>query len=814
MKKAIITAFLAAGFWATAFAQTLTDSQVISIIQSEVRAGSSQSQIADKLIRRGATLDQVQRLRDQYERTRSASLSSETTSDNKLEEANVVSNPDQELTTGSLRYDTDVTNSADDDYEAMEQNIRSNSGYNDDTSARTIFGHDVFRRRLLSFEPNSNLAVPQTYVLGPGDMVTIEIYGASQRTVRETVTRDGTITVPDYGPIVLSGMTVAQATETLKSQLGSRYVSSDIRLTVSQTKTIMVNVMGEVRAPGTYHLSSFATVFHALYMAGGINNLGTLRDVKVYRHGRLITSVDIYDFILNGKLTGNVRLQDEDLIQVGTYANLVGVTGNVKRPMFYEMKPTETVQTLIDYAGGFTGDAYKKTLRVVRKSGTDFSVFNVDEYDMGTFKLADGDAVTVDGILNRYSNMVEINGAVFRPGMYELGKDVFSVKSLINKAAGLTEDNFASHALIHRLKADRTLEVISVDVAGIMNGTKPDITLKNEDAVFIPTQADRVRERTVTVTGLVMFPGSFQYADNMSVEDLIVQAGGLRDQASTARVDVSRRIIDPKATSTSHTIAQTFSFSLKDGLIVDGDKSFTLEPYDVVHVRRSPGYYAPRQITVRGEVVFEGQHTLDQKNMRLSDAIKMAGGLTQDAYVRGAQLRRTMNEEERRVRASLYETLSNIDEDDTIRRSRLETETTYTVGIDLEKALANPGGDDDLVLREGDNLFVPEYNGTVKVGGEVMLPNTLTFNSGKGYKWYINQSGGFSKKARKRHAYIVYQNGTSQLVKKGAKVEPGSEIVVPAKEPREPAKWSDWVALGTTMASMAALVASIIRLIN
>ncbi len=814
MKKAIITAFLAAGFWATALAQTLTDSQVISIIQSEIKAGSSQSQIAQKLIQRGATLDQVQRLRDQYERTRSASVSSQTTSGERLEQSNVVSNTNQELTSASIQYNTDVTNSAGDEYEALEQNIRSNSGYNDDTSARTIFGHDVFRQRLLSFEPNSNLAVPQTYVLGPGDMVTIEIYGASQRTVRETVTRDGTITVPDYGPIVLSGMTVAQATETLKSQLGSRYVSSDIRLTVSQTKTIMVNVMGEVRAPGTYHLSSFATVFHALYMAGGINNLGTLRDVKVYRHGRLITSVDIYDFILNGKLTGNVRLQDEDLIQVGTYENLVGVTGNVKRPMFYEMKPTETVQTLIDYAGGFTGDAYKKTLRVVRKSGTDFSVFNVDEYDMGTFKLADGDAVTVDGILNRYSNMVEINGAVFRPGMYELGKDVFSVKSLINKAAGLTEDNFASHALIHRLKADRTLEVISVDVAGIMNGTKPDVTLKNEDAVFIPTQADRVQERTVTVTGLVMFPGSFQYADNMSVEDLIVQAGGLRDQASTARVDVSRRIIDPKATNTSHSIAQTFSFSLKDGLVVDGDKSFTLEPYDVVHVRRSPGYYAPRQITVRGEVAFEGQHTLDQKNMRLSDAIKMAGGLTQDAYVRGAQLRRTMNEEELRVRAALLESLGNTDEDDEVRRNRLETSTTYTVGIDLEEALANPGGDADLVLREGDNLFIPEYNGTVKVGGEVMLPNTLTFNSGKGYKWYVNQAGGFTKRARKRHAYIVYQNGTSQTVKKGAKVEPGSEIVIPSKEPREPAKWSDWVSLGTTMASMAALVASIIRLIN
>jgi len=814
MKKYLIATCLAVSLSTACFAQTLSDSQVISIIRSEVRAGSSQSQIASKLIQRGATVDQVRRLRDQYERERNAATTTNVAEDNRLEQSNPVSNNEQELTTGSLRFDTDVTNAADADYEAVEQNVRANSGYNDDTAGRRIFGHDVFRRRLLSFEPNMSLAVPQTYVLGPGDMVTIEIYGASQRTVRETVTRDGTITVPDYGPIVLSGMTVAQATETLKSQLGSRYVSSDIRLTVSQTKTIMVNVMGEVRAPGTYHLSSFATVFHALYMAGGINNLGTLRNVKVYRNERLLTTIDIYDFILNGKLTGNVRLQDQDLIQVGTYENLVGVTGNVKRPMFYEMKPTETVGTLVDYAGGFTGDAYKKTLRVVRKTGEDFSVFTVDSFDMGSFKLSDGDAVTVDGILNRYSNMVEINGAVFRPGMYELGKDVFSVKTLIEKASGLTEDNFAGHALIHRLKADRTLEVIPVDVLAILSGTKPDVTLKNEDALFIPTQAERVAERTLTVTGYVMFPGSFQYADNMTVEDLIVQAGGLRDQASTARVDVSRRIMDPKATTTSHTIAKTYSFSIKDGLVVDGDRSFTLEPYDVVHVRRSPGYYAPRHITVRGEVVFEGQHTLDQKNMRLSDAIRMAGGLTADAYVKGAQLRRTMNEEELRVRRATIESLSNTEEDDVIRARRLELETTYTVGIDLEQALANPGSDYDLVLREGDNLYVPEYNGTVKVGGEVMLPNTISYNSGKSYKWYVNQSGGFSKRARKRHAYIVYQNGTSQMVKKGAKVEPGSEIVVPAKEKKEPAKWSDFVGLGTTVASVAALVASIVRLIN
>ena len=815
MKKFIITSIMTICFCTAIFAQKLSDNQVLEIIRSEAQAGSSQSQIASKLMQRGATIEQVRRIRDQYERTRNASVNSQTTSDERQGQTNVVSNNSQELTTGSLDYGTDVDNSADDDYRAMEQNVRANTGYNVDTSGRTIFGHDIFRQRLLSFEPNMSLAVPQTYVLGPGDMVTIEIYGASQRTVRETVTRDGTITVPDYGPIVLSGMTVSQATETLKSQLGSRYVSSEIRLTVSQTKTIMVNVMGEVRAPGTYHLSSFATVFHALYMAGGINNLGTLRDVKVYRHGRQITSVDIYDFILNGKLTGNVRLQDEDLIQVGTYQNLVGVTGNVKRPMFYEMKSTESVQTLIDYAGGFTGDAYKKTLRVVRKSGSDFSVFNVDEFDLGTFKLADGDAVTVDGILNRYNNMVEVNGAVFRPGMYELGKDVFSVKTLIDKANGLTEDNFAVHALIHRMKADRTLEVISLDVAGIMNGTKPDVPLKNEDVLFIPTQSDKVSERTVTITGLVMFPGSFQYADNMSVEDLIVQAGGLRDQASTARVDVSRRIVDPKATTTRHIISQSFTFALKDGLIVDGDKNFTLVPYDVVHVRRSPGYYTPRHITISGEVVFEGQHTLETKTMRLSDAVRMAGGLTQDAYVKGAQLRRTMNDEERRLRSSVQRSLSNLEGNDSISSDRLNTSDIYLVGIDLEKALSHPGSDEDLVLRENDELFIPEYNGTVKISGEVMLPTTLSYNSAKkSFKWYVNRAGGFSNLARKRHAYVVYQNGTSQTVKNGAKIEPGCEIVIPGREPREPAKLSDYVAIGTTLASVAALVASIVRLIK
>lgn len=800
------------------FAQSMTDTQVLQFVQSETKAGSSQSQIVTKLIQKGVNIDQIRRIRNQYQKQlKQRGLSG--AADAALKEADSRMRKDngrekRNLVTRNLDQEETLNQEADLEYAQIQQNIIDQDSVRLMNDTQKVFGRDIFNNRLLSFEPNMNLATPQNYVLGPGDQVVIDIYGASQRTMTITVSPDGTVTVPGYGPIQVSGLSVASAKQKLRSSLGSRYASSNLDLTVGQTRTIMVNVMGEVRVPGTYTLSAFATVFHALYLAGGINDLGTLRNVKVFRQGRQVTVVDIYDYILNGRLGGNIRLMDNDVIQVGPYDCLVGITGNVKRPMFYEMRSNESVKTLLNYAGGFTGDAYQKNVRLTRKSGSHFSVFNVNEFDMATFKVADGDAVEVDGILNRYENMVEVTGAVFRPGKFELGGAVSTVKQLVEHADGLTEDAFTAHAVLNRMKEDRTREVLSVDIKGIMEGTVADIPLRNEDVLFIPTQTERVSERILTISGEVMAPGSYEYADNMTLEDFVLMAGGLTDAASTVKVDVSRRIRDPKSLKAGQEISKTYSFALKDGLVVDGTQGFVLEPYDVVQVRRSPGYLLPRNVTVEGEVAFEGDFTLEKKNQRLSDLIKMAGGVTDQAYVRGARLERMMTEDEKaRMLAAIQLARQTAAGKDSINLDMLSTAESYPVGIHLDEALANPGGDADIVLREGDRLVVPEFNGTVKISGNVLYPITVAYKAGKNYKYYINQAGGFGQRAKKSKTYIVYQNGTGSLAKKG-KVEPGCELIVPNKPEHNPQNLLQWISLGTSFASLATMITSIVHLVK
>ena len=802
------------------YGQGMSDTQVMDFVQREAQAGTSQSQIVTKLIQRGVKIDQIRRIRAQYQSQLQkrgmtgaadaavAAVESRMRTNNSGQQA-------QEVVAAKQGTATEVYQEADVEYAQIQENINTKqANVVEQIDGKKVFGRDIFNNKLLSFEPNMNLATPQNYVLGPGDQVIIDIYGASQKSEQLTVSPDGAVTVPGYGPIAVSGLTVAAAQAKIRSSLGTRYASSAIKLTVGQTRTIMVNVMGEVRVPGTYTLSAFATVFHALYMAGGISDLGTLRNIRVIRQGRQVTVVDVYEYILNGRLAGNVRLQDNDVIQVGAYDCLVGITGNVKRPMFYEMRSNESVSTLLNYAGGFTGDAYKKSLRLVRKTESHFSVFNVGEFDMSTFKVADGDAVEVDGILNRYENMVEVTGAVFRPGKYELGNEINSVKTLIEHADGITEDAFTGRAVIHRMKEDRTLEVLSVDVQGILDGTVADIPLKNEDRLFIPTQAERVNERTLTITGEVMSPGTYEFADNTTIEDLIVMAGGLTDQASLAKVDVSRRILDPKATTKTREIAKSYTFELKDGLMINGAKNFLLEPYDVVHVRKSPVFSTARNFSIAGEVNYEGEFTIENKNMRLSDAIRMAGGLTEDAYLRGARLVRLMNEEERVRAAASREAINKIltERGDSIAWDKMDADSTYLVGIELDEAIKNPGGDHDILLREGDQIFVPEYNATVKISGDVFFPNTVFYEAGKGYKHYVNMAGGFGHSAKKSKSFIVYQNGTVGVVSKGAKPEPGCEIIVPSKKRKQPFNWSSVAAITSGLTGIAALILAISRL--
>ncbi len=680
---------------------------------------------------------------------------------------------------------------------------------------KRVFGRDIFNRKDLSFEPNMNIATPQNYRLGPGDAVNIDIYGASQKSEQTTVSPDGDVVIEGFGPVQVSGLTVAEANARLRSTLGSRYSSSRVRLTVGQTRTIMVNVMGEVKRPGTYTLSAFASVFHALYMAGGINDLGTLRNIKVYRQNKLVTVVDIYDYILNGKLTGNVRLADNDVVVVGAYDCLVNLTGKVKRPMYYEMKRSESVGTLLKYAGGFAGDAYTKAVRVVRKTGREYSVFNVDEFDFNTFHLADEDSVSVDSILPRFSNMVEVKGAVFRPGMYQVGGSINSVRTLIEHAEGITEEAFTARAVMHRMRPDRTLEVIPVDIEGIMSGKVADIPLQKNDVLFVPTKGEMMQQQTVTIHGEVMYPGIYKFAANETLEDLVLQAGGLKESASTTKVDVARRIINPKALSTDSVISRTYTFALKDGFVIDGETGFTLQPFDEVYVRKSPGYNVQKNIAVQGQVMFAGTYTLTSKNERLSDAIKRAGGVTDLAYIRGARLERRITPDERlRMETVLRLAEMQSGKKDSVEKKRLDLGDTYYVGIELEKALAEPGGDADLVLREGDKLIVPEYNGTVKISGNVMYPNTVAYEKGRRPAWYINQAGGFGNRAKKSNTYIIYMNGTVARVGHNAKIRPGCEIVVPTKPEGNGKALTQWLSVGTTVAGLATLIAAIANLIK
>ena len=810
MKKFLLTTAMCLVTTLSIHAQ-MSDQQVIEFIAREQKAGTSQSKIVTKLMQKGVKIDQIRRLRNQYSKQLNKSgLSSQADAAVSDAESRMRQAEDtkQEVTTAKSGTEGETEKEADVEYAAIKGNIKQAESAVSDV--KNVFGRNIFNNKLLSFEPSMNIATPPNYVLGPGDHIIIDIYGASQRAVTAQVSPEGKVTLPGVGPVKVSGMTVAAAQSHIRSTLGSRYSSSQLSLSLGQTRSMTINVMGEVKTPGTYTLSAFSTVFHALYMAGGINDIGTLRNIKVFRNGRQITVVDVYEYILNGRLAGNIRLMENDVIVVGPYDCLVGIEGNVKRPMFYEMRPTESVGTVLKYAGGFTGDAYKKAIRLTRKSGDRYTVHNIEEFDMSTFKVNDGDAISVDGVLNRYENTVEIKGAVFRPGKFQLGNNVTSVRSLIEAADGVTEDAFTAHAILHRMRLNRTLEVISVDVAGILSGTVADIPLKSEDVLFIPTENERLNERILSIEGEVISPGIYEFAENTTIEDLVLQAGGLTDVASTAKVDVSRRIIDPKALEGSKDISKTFSFKLKDGFVIDGQPGFILEPYDIVQVRRSPTYIEPRNIFIEGEVQYSGVVTLSAKNQRLSDAIKAAGGLTSEAYIKGARLVRSVTDDERNRASDLRRQMRNRGEqNDTIQASQLNLFKTYTVGINLDEAMKNPGCDYDLVLRDGDRIIVPEYNGTVKISGNVQFPNTVAFNEGKSYKWYINKAGGFGSRSKKSKTFIIYQNGTMAQVGRGTKVEPGCEIVVPTKAKKDMSAVTQWLSIGSSVTGLAAMIATI-----
>ncbi len=827
---------------ATTWAQSgMTDNQVMDYVIEQNAKGVSRQQIVTQLIQRGVTIEQIRRIQKKYQKQiKNGTLGAEDITagskavKTRMREANGEKREEQAKKDQKKASQFRIKDSKMEDFkkkqkrtydendkdfvemdEAMDFMMPDSLKYfmeEEKESKRKIFGHDVFNNKNLTFESSMNLATPQNYRLGPGDAVNVDIWGASQESITETISPDGTITIEGIGVIQLGGLSVSQAKARLKKVLGPRYQGSQIDLTLGQTRTITVNIMGEVKMPGTYAMSAFATVYNALYMAGGPNEIGTLRNVKVFRRGRQVTSVDVYDFLLNGKLTGDVRLQDNDVITVGPYEALVNITGKVKRPMFYEMKKTESAATLLRYAGGFTGDAYTKAIRINRKAGNQYSVFSVGEFDMSQFKLMDEDSVSVDSTLNRYQNMVEIKGAVFRPGMYHVGKNISTVKALVEAAAGLTEGAISQHAVMHRMRADRTLEVLSVDIRGILEGTTPDVPLRNEDVLYIASREEKVQKQTVTINGEVLYPGTYKYAANESVEDLILQAGGPTDAASLVKVDVSRRISNPNATEADDQIAQTFSFKLTPDFNIADQPDFRLMPFDEVYVRRSPNYTEQQNVTVEGEVQFEGNYTLSSKGQRLSDVIKQAGGLTKRAYPEGTKLLRLMTPEEREQMEVVLRTAQRNSGRDSIDVKKLMTNANYPVGIELDKALKNPGSDDDPILREGDRIVVPHYDGTVKINGEVLYPNTVYFKEGKDAKYYIDLAGGTTSTAKKSQTIIIYMNGMVARADRKHKPRPGCQIVVPTKRQRQGFGLQQWLSIGTTAASLGTMIATIANL--
>lgn len=799
MKKILFSLFLTLMMPTAIFAQSMTDDAVMAYVKDGVKQGKTQKQLYQELLIKGVTKEQLLRIKEKYEQQQSMSKERQ----------------------GNENIDTERTEAKDEENSSSAQDDNKKLAMPQD--GIKVFGRDIFYSSNLTFEPSMNIATPTDYRLGPGDQVVIEVWGASEANIVQKVTPDGYISIPDVGPIAVNGLTVQAASNRIRAKLSKIYsgmktanvdLSTNVKVSLGQIRTIQVNIMGEVARPGTYALSSFSTVFHALYKAGGVSPIGSLRNIKVVRGGRTVATIDVYDYILQGRSHTDIRLQEGDVILASPYEALVMIQGKIKRPMYYEMKSSESIATLINYAGGFSDDAYASSITVERSNAKERTICTVDEMHYNDFKMKDGDVVSIGAILDRYDNRVEIKGAVYRPGSYAIGQDIRTVRDLILKADGLLEEAFTNRGVLHRENPDRKLEIISVNTKGILDGTEPDIALQKNDALFIPSIYDLEAKGTLEINGEVFAPGIFPFAANTKLEDLIIMAGGLTEAASTVRVDVTRRFTDNKSTKKQKEISETYTFSVKDGFVIEGEQGFILEPYDQVFVRRSPGYTPKINVTINGEVEFEGNYALNERNERLSDVIKQAGGLTEFAYLEGARLERQLTYEEYlQAKELMAMVVSNnkVDGNDSIIVP--EVTRTYPVGINLVEIMKNPHSAIDPVLHDGDVIIIPQLMTTVSISGSVRKPNSIVYDPKKDLKDYISEAGGYAERARKSGTFILYPNGHIKELGRNASAKNiigGSKIIVPQKAKSQ---WN----LGTTMStistsvSMLAVIASLIN---
>ncbi len=796
IRRVILSLFMAC----TLMAAAMTDQQVIDYIKQQTAAGKSNQQIGKELMAKGVTREQAQRIKEKFE-SQQNSETSPTTQSISQAKAERRHNVNNDIASESM----------------IDIGREGDEGQDGQVSARQIYGHKVFNSRALTFEPSENIATPQNYRLGPGDEVIIDIWGTSEDHLRQTISPEGSIMISQIGPVYLNGMTINDANKHIKNAFSKKYAGmedaeTDIQVTLGQVRTIQVDILGEVATPGTFRMSPFASVFHALYRAGGINDIGSLRNIQVLRNGKKVAGVDIYEYLFDGKTNGNIRLQEGDVIIVPPYDQLVSIDGNVKRPMYYEIKPDETIKSLLEYSGGFTGDAYEGMVRLARQSGTENELYNIERGEFASYRLQDGDIITVGTILDRYANRVELKGAVYRPGMFAIGKDINTVSDLVKKADGVTDDAYTDRVLLYREGPDLELQIMALDLKDILEGRAKDVTLKRNDVLVISSIHELEERGALSIGGQVARPGSYPFAANTTLEDLIFQAGGLLEGASTARVDISRRIVDPTSTQQTQQISEIYTVSIENGLALNSGKGFKLMPYDHVEVRKSPGYNAQESVSVRGEVLFDGSYVLQKRNERLTDIIKRAGGILDEAYIKGAYLTRRLSEDElasRREVLRLAMANSGPGMGDSIALSKINVSPTYNVGINLEKAIQNPGSHYDVVLQPGDALFIPEQQSTVKIAGDVMFPNTVVYEPGKKLSYYIDQAGGYGQRARKNKAFIVYLNGTVAKAKRGTPIEPGCQIIVPSKPDTSNTDWTKILTLATSFSSVAALGATI-----
>lgn len=830
MRRVLLPLFMVCSLMVSA----LTDQQVIDYIKKQSAAGKTEQQIGKELLAKGVTPDQAKRIKAKYEaqqRGEAADSRNYTSvngdrrrgnSENSRQKDNVSTRRNYEKGVSQSRIQGEPVDftSADDSYYNNDNNGLLYENVNlaiDSLNYKEIYGHKIFNTQALSFEPSENLATPQNYRLGPGDEVIIDIWGTSEDHLREMISPEGSIMIAQIGPVYLNGMTISDANKHIKNAFSRKYAGmseaeTDVQVTLGQVRTIQVDILGEVATPGTFRMSPFSSVFHALYLSGGINDIGSLRNIQVLRNNKKVAGVDIYEYLFNGKTNGNIRLQEGDVIIVPPYEQLVSIDGNVKRPMYYEIKPDETIKTILDYAGGFTGDAYSGMVRLERQSGTENELYNIERGEFGSYRLKDGDMITVGTILDRYANRVELKGAVYRPGMFAIGRDIRTVSDLIRKADGLTDNAYDDRALLYREGPDMQLQIIALDLKNIMAGISPDVELKRNDIIEISSIDDLTDRGDITIAGQVTNPGTYPYAENMTVEDIILQAGGLLEGASTARVDVSRRIVDPTSVTATQQLSHVYSVSIDGGFAVGKGEHFVLKPYDRVVVRKSPGYGAQTTVEINGEVLFDGEYVLQRRNERVSELVKRAGGVIEGAYIKGASLSRKLTEAEyiaRKETLRLAMANNQAGQADSLALSKIEVSDTYNVGIDLQKALNNPGSTYDLVMQPGDVLYVPQEQSTVKITGDVMFPNAVVYEPGKKLSYYIDQAGGYGQQAKKGKAFIVYINGTVAKAKKNTPIEPGCQIIVPSKPKNSGTDWTKILTLATSFTSVATMAATI-----